>query len=59
MFRIPQPYICPACQTRVYSTDPDSTCMKCFSDFIAKHVPKVIPDPKGKPFDPNKQIQNC
>jgi hypothetical protein len=56
MYRVPQPYICPKCKTKTHSTEPDSVCMKCFAEFIAKHVPKVVPDPDGKPFDPSSQI---
>ncbi|CZT29877.1 hypothetical protein PCPL58_3421 [Pseudomonas cerasi] len=28
-------------------------CPQCFDDFIRQHVPVLVPDPEGKPFDPS------
>jgi len=59
MYIVPRPYICPVCKTKSYSNQPASACMKCFAEFIAKHVPTVVPDPDGKPFDNNSQVSYC
>lgn len=34
------------------------SCPQCFDEFIRKNVPALVPDPDGKPFDPNSQIVN-
>ncbi|MCL6305599.1 hypothetical protein QQL38_14340 [Pseudomonas syringae] len=31
-------------------------CPQCFDDFIRQHVPELVPDPEGNPFDPNSQF---
>ena len=59
MFIVPKPYICPACKTKTHSSAPNPVCMKCYAEFIAKHVPTMVPDPDGKPFDPNDSIAFC
>ncbi|WP_122499923.1 hypothetical protein [Pseudomonas viridiflava] len=33
-------------------------CPACFDEFIRQHVPELVPDPDGKPFDPNSQVVN-
>lgn len=54
VFIIPQPVVCPKCGHKQYSHQAGS-CPACFAAFIAQHVPTMVPDPDGKPFDPNKQ----
>ncbi|WLG72217.1 hypothetical protein [Pseudomonas simiae] len=34
------------------------SCPQCFDEFIRKNVPTLVPDPDGKPFDPNSLIVN-
>lgn len=59
MHKVPQPYICPVCHTKMYAEKPNAACMKCFAEFVLKHVPMVVPDPDGKPFDPASNIAYC
>ncbi|KTB91509.1 hypothetical protein [Pseudomonas syringae] len=31
---------------------------QCFDDFIRQHVPVLVPDPEGMPFDPSSLTVN-
>ncbi len=50
---------CPKCDYRGHGqliTTRAVYCPQCFDDFIRQHVPELVRDPEGKPFDPNSQI---
>ncbi|KPY09513.1 Prophage PssSM-02, Orf6 [Pseudomonas savastanoi pv. nerii] len=50
---------CPKCDYKGHAqltTKRRAYCPVCFDEFIRQHVPELIPDPEGKPFDPNSQF---
>lgn len=54
MFTIPKPMKCPKCGTTGYF-DSARPCKKCLDEFIRQHVPVMVHDPDGKPYDPKSQ----
>ena len=58
MFILPVPCICPACGHKQYMTLSEPGCPKCLAEFIKKNVPQMLPDPDGKPYDPNSHVIN-
>lgn len=58
-FNIPAAVKCPKCDYTGHElrlTTQTSYCPKCFEEFIQQHVPRLVPDPDGKQFDPNSQV---
>ncbi|POQ05709.1 hypothetical protein CXB42_04960 [Pseudomonas syringae pv. syringae] len=52
---------CPKCDYQGHGqliTTRAAYCPQCFDDFIRQHVPLLVPDPDGKPFDPNSATIN-
>ncbi len=52
---------CPKCDYRGHGqllTQYRTYCPVCFDEFIRQHCPELVPDPDGKPFDPNSQFVN-
>lgn len=55
----PNPIKCPKCDYKGHGqllTRYRTYCPVCLDDFIRQHVPELVPDPEGKPFDPNSQF---
>ncbi|KPY89140.1 MULTISPECIES: hypothetical protein [Pseudomonas syringae group] len=56
---IPAAIKCPQCDYKGHgqlTTRYRTYCPVCYDEFIRQHVPEMVPDPEGKPFDPNSQI---
>ncbi|RMR34504.1 hypothetical protein ALP36_04275 [Pseudomonas syringae pv. coriandricola] len=52
---------CPKCDYRGHGqliTTRAVYCPQCFDDFIRQHVPELVRDPEGKPFDPSSLTVN-
>ncbi|AHG41083.1 hypothetical protein N018_13015 [Pseudomonas syringae CC1557] len=52
---------CPKCDYKGHgqlTTKYRTYCPVCFDEFIRQHVPELVHDPEGKPFDPNSLIVN-
>ncbi|MDP5165523.1 hypothetical protein PSYAP_010015 [Pseudomonas syringae pv. aptata str. DSM 50252] len=52
---------CPKCDYKGHgalTTRYRTYCPVCFDEFIRKHVPELVPDPEGKPFDPTSLTVN-
>ena len=60
-FAHPSAIKCPKCDYKGHGqliTTRAVYCPQCFDDFIRQHVPALVPDPEGKPFDPNSPTVN-
>ncbi|KAA8692144.1 hypothetical protein F4W67_23760 [Pseudomonas caricapapayae] len=58
---IPAAITCPKCDYKGHGqliTTRAVYCPQCFDDFIRQHVPVLVPDPEGKPFDPSSLTVN-
>ncbi len=58
---LPSAIKCPKCDYKGHGqllTRYRTYCPACFDEFIRQHVPELVPDPEGKPFDPNSQVVN-
>ena len=58
-FILPAAVKCPKCDYTGHAlreTAKGGYCPKCFDEFIQQHVPRLVPDPDGKQFDPNSQF---
>ncbi|MFW3163991.1 hypothetical protein WBQ28_05620 [Pseudomonas syringae pv. syringae] len=58
-FAHPSAIKCPKCDYKGHgqlTTRYRTYCPVCFDEFIRQNVPELVPDPEGKPFDPNSQI---
>lgn len=56
---LPSAIKCPKCDYKGHGqllTRYGTYCPVCFDAFVCQHVPELVPDPDGKPFDPNSQI---
>ncbi|POY82291.1 hypothetical protein BKM09_027370 [Pseudomonas amygdali pv. morsprunorum] len=51
---------CPKCDYKGHGQHYDPRCLRpqCFDDFVRQHVPVLVPDAEGKPFDPNSLTVN-
>ncbi|WP_421667150.1 hypothetical protein [Pseudomonas syringae] len=58
-FSHPSAIKCPKCDYKGHGkllTKRAIYCPQCFDDFIRQHVPELVHDPEGNPFDPNSQF---
>lgn len=56
---LPSAIKCPKCDYKGHGqllTRYRTYCPVCFDEFIRQHVPELVLDPEGKPFDPNSQF---
>ncbi len=58
-FIVPASVKCPKCNYTMHAAAPshaETFCPKCYSDFLRLHIPVMVPDPSGNPFNPNDQV---
>ncbi|KWS33142.1 hypothetical protein [Pseudomonas syringae] len=58
---LPSAIKCPKCDYKGHgrlTTQQRAYCPVCFDEFIRQHVPVLVPDPEGKPFDPSSLTVN-
>jgi len=54
-FIMPKSIKCPKCNYTMHANQGETFCPKCYSDFLRLHIPVMVPDPSGTPFNPNDQ----
>lgn len=54
-FIVPESVKCPKCNYTTHANQGETFCPRCYADFLRLHIPVMVPDPCGKPFNPNEQ----